>query len=781
MNRVYFNDKWTFRKEGSTEPPVSVILPHDAMLYEKRNADSPGSTGGAFYHGGKYIYEKTTYVPAEWRDKYVCLEFEGVYRNATVYINGQKVKFNAYGYVNFFVECDGFLKYGESNTITVEADNTMLPNSRWYSGSGIYRPVWLYVAEKTHIPFHGVKISTISYSPARVKVETEFTGEADVQVEILRDGVIAARGTGRETELDIPDAFLWSEESPELYECRVSLLSEGNIVDSVSEIFGIRKIEYSSKGLFINGKSVKLRGGCVHHDNGILGACAYEEAEERRVLIMKEAGFNAIRSAHNPCSEAFMRACDKYGIYLIDEMWDMWYERKNRYDYGVDFINNFKNDVMYVVFRDYNHPSVIMYSVGNENLEPFNEKGLSVLQEIVETFRLHDQTRPITMGLNPGMLFGASKGKGLYKDPIEGENAKASGSTLFNMIMMLAGVLVQKLVGSKAIDKIISPCAELLDVVGYNYASGRYQKDGKNHPGRLLYGSETMPYQIADNWSKVQQYDHVCGDFFWTAWDYLGEAGLGSWSYRNEAAGFNKKYPWKLSEAGAIDILGNIGAEAAYAGFVWGTRTKPYIAITPPDHPGEKLNKAYWRGTNAVSSWSWRGCDGNPTTVEVYASGDSIQLEVNGKTIGKKKLRNYKAKFKTLYQSGTIRAMVFDKNGNSLSQTMLSSAMDNLSISLASETRKPKAGEIVFINISLIGENGVVESNYDQTLTAQVEGGELLGFGSAEPCTEERFTSGTYTTYMGKALAAVRKSEAGALRLHVDGKDLSSVLEINFS
>ena len=798
MNKFNFNDSWSFYRSENETSPVTVTLPHDAMLFETRSADSAGGTGCAFYQGGTYIYEKDFDVPEEWADKSVRLEFEGAYRNTTVYINGKKAAVHAYGYTPFFIDCNKYLEYGRSNHIRAEVDNSNLPNTRWYSGSGIYRPVWLYVAEQKHI--ENVRITTLSYEPAKIKVDTSVnsnniskqvsgntaanrtandgamnqTADNAVRIQILDGEQIIAESIGISAEFEIADAKLWSEESPYLYTCKVSL-DNG---ESLTESFGIRQIEYSNKGLFINGQSVKLRGGCVHHDNGILGACTYDEAEERRVKIMKETGFNAIRAAHNPCSKAFLRACDKYGMYLIEEMWDMWYERKNRCDYALDFEENYLSDVKTVAIRDYNHPCVIMYSIGNENMEPFNEKGVSTARSIVKAFHECDSTRPVTMGMNPSILYGASKGKGLYKDPVEGEEAKAAGSTLFNMIMMLAGTLVQKFAATGAVDKVISPCADELDITGYNYAADRYKKDKKKHPQRLLYGSETMPYHIFQNWEKVMKYDHVCGDFMWTAWDYLGEAGIGSWSYRKEAAGFSKQYPWKLAEVGAIDLLGNAGAEAVYAAFVWGQRTKPYIAVTPPTNPGEKLNRAYWRGTNAVESWSWHRCDGNATTVEVYAVGDSIQLEVNGNVIGKQPLKNYKAKFDTTYQPGTLKAVVLDAAGNTVAEQSLATAEGDLQLTLSADKENALAGGVVFIEVALTGDNKIIESNQDKTLTVTVDGGELLGFGSAQPCTEERFVSGTYTTYMGRALATLRKTSDKEMTVTVRGDGLKKEISL---
>lgn len=763
MRRIDFNEGWVI--EGK-----EITLPHDRMLYEKRSANSLSSTGGAFYEGGDYIYEKNFDVPAEWKGKTIRLEFEGVYQNATVKINGQTAKRNIYGYTNFFVDCEPFLCYGTTNTITVEADNRKVPNSRWYSGAGIYRPVWLYVAEKTHI--EQVHIRTTSIDPPAIEVVAAGVGDyedEDVSVIIFDGDREVSRASGSRCDLILPEAVLWDEMHPKLYTCRVFLKNdiwEGN--------FGIRQLQWSSQGFFVNGKSVKLKGGCVHHDNGVLGACAYEQAEERRVRKIKEAGYNAVRSAHNPCSESFLRACDKYGLYLIDEMWDMWYERKNRFDYALFFMEHYAKDLKQTIERDRNHPSVIMYSVGNENLEPYDKKGLDMLQRLIDLCHEIDDTRPVTMGLNPAIVHGAKNKKGLFR---ENEEGKAGGSMLFNLLNSMFHGIMEKITASDSVGETIAPIIEKLDIVGYNYAEKRYEQDHERFPEKLFYGSETMPYHIARNWKLVTDHDYVCGDFCWTAWDYLGEAGLGSWSYRPEAAGFQKKFPWKLAEAGAIDLLGTEGAEAAYSGIIWDKKKKMRIMVTPPAEKNKRLHKAFWRGTNAVESWSFRGCDKKKCNVEVLGNGNRARLFVNGKKIGEKKMTDAKAVFKTVYESGKIEAQIFDADGNCVDQTCLISAKGKLLLRAVPEKADEKE-EVLFVWIEVAGENEEVDFSSDRTVEIKVEGGTLLGFGSAQPCTTQRFVDGKYDTYQGRALAVIRReSKRVALFFREEGEEGYKIID----
>ncbi|GHU98584.1 hypothetical protein FACS189483_06800 [Spirochaetia bacterium] len=790
MEKQDFNSQWTFYKQGDTNRRI-VDIPHDAMLHEARNPESPGRSANAFFPGGRYVYEKTFSVPADWKDKYVAFEFEGVYKNSQVFLNDTKAGERPYGYVPFVVKADEFLRYDEENTIRVIADNSLLPNSRWYSGSGIYRPVHLVVGNKTHIDWQGVRITTLSYSPARILVETA-AAPGEITVEILDSGTVLAGGDGNHTELDIPDAKLWSDEAPYLYQCRVRLLENGVTVDEVTETFGIRKVEWSSKGLFVNGKRALLRGGCIHHDNGILGACAYAKAEERRVRIMKEAGFNAIRSSHNPASCALLEACDTYGVYVMDETFDQWYMHKNKYDYAGDFDTWYLQDTRAMVDRDFNHPSVIMYSIGNEVSEPFEERGKALAKEMTAYIHSLDTSRAVTGGINLMLISLASKGKGIYKDAgiqdVDTENKKArdtgktkkkkkeqaSGSTFFNMLTSFIGSGINNMANSKAADIVTSPCLDALDIAGYNYASGRYKLEGKKHPNRVVVGSETFPHSIAKNWAMVKQYPYLIGDFMWTAWDYLGEAGIGAWSYSGGTM-MNKAYPWLLAGTGAIDILGDIGAEAKYAATVWGLEKKPYIGVRPVNHPDVRVTKSLWRGTNAVASWAWKGCEGNKAEVEVYADADHVELLLNNRRIAKKKIKNYKAIFKMRYIPGTLTAIAYDKNGGELSRSDLISAEGSRHINIIPEKNSVNTGEIVYVDINITGENGIIESNADTKLNVTVAGGKLLAFGSANPCTEESYLSGSFTTYYGRAQAVVQADEAGFIRITTSGGNMKSV------
>ena len=762
MKKISFNSGWSCNGQA-------VTLPHDAQITEKRSAEA--SNGGhGYFPGGVYTYEKVFTAPAEWEGKAIILEFEGVYKNAAVSLNGKQLTFRPYGYTNFFVELED-LKTGAENTLTVVADNSKLPNSRWYSGAGIYRPVWLYVCEENGLRPQSVKISTVSIDPAVIHIH------ADVPVKAEAAG---AAGEGSDFDLTIRDAQLWSAENPHLYTAKIT----AGAGDEIEIPFGIRQITWSNKGLFINGKETLLRGGCVHHDSGILGAATYAESEERRVRILKENGFNAIRSSHNPASTAMLEACDRLGMYVMDETFDMWYNRKNPHDYGVDFNEWWERDTAAMVERDYNHPSVILYSIGNEVAEPAEAKGVETGRAMVDLCHRIDPTRPVTCGTNLMIISRAAKGQGIYQDGEQKtgggkqkkEKENQNASLAFNIMASFVGSGMNKGGNSKKVDALTTPFLDSLDIAGYNYGSGRYPLEAKAHPDRVVFGSETFPQDIYKNWQMVKQFPYLVGDFMWTSWDYLGEAGIGAWSYSGGMP-FNRPYPWLLAGAGVIDINGIPDASCKYAATVWGLEDKPVIGVRPVNHPGVRPSKSVWRGTNAMLSWSWAKCEGNKAIVEVYSDQPQVELFLNGQSLGKKKTKECKAIYKVKYAPGTLAAASYDAAGKETGRSELTSAAGPYAPVVRPEKSSAAPGEILYVPVNIEGTDGIVESNADRKLTVSVEGGELLAFGSANPCTEEQYHTGSFTTFYGRALAIVRAGDAGQVVVKAtDGEHTASAV-----
>ena len=644
---------------------------------------------------------------------------------------------------------------------------------------------------------------TVSLNPAKVHVSADLypdaPGERSFSFEISKDGkTVISTGplTSSEAELTVPDAMLWDEDHPDLYTLKAEVFVNGKSNtepwDSAKTSFGIRMVSCSEQGLFVNGKETLLRGGCLHSDNGIIGTASFPEAELRKARLLKEAGFNAIRSAHNPCSPALLSACDRLGIYVMDEGWDMWYKRKTRYDYGDDFMDNYEADIRAMVDTDYNHPSVLMYSIGNEISEPAEERGVELAGKLADTFRSLDPDRLVTVGCNITILSSSKAGHETFDPDSDSSNGvhddepRELDSTAFNELMSQMGSNMEMSANSDEADQASAPVFEKVDIAGYNYAYGRYEMDGKLHPGRLINGSETFPHCIYRNWSYVKKLPYLIGDFMWTAIDYIGEVGIGAWSYTPDGNGFTKPYPWLLGETGAMDLLGTPTGELYMAQAAWDKLDCPAIAVSPNvAHPGIIPAHGAWRGTNTIPSWSFRGCEGNPTEIEVYGSSGaaSAELFVNGKSAGRKKLEDGRALFSQLYEAGTIEAVLFDAAGQETSRSSLSSASGDLSLRLQEE--KPEKPDelqgsfsLRYVKIELTGENGVVESNSDAEVEVSVRDGILLGFGSARARSEESFLSGTYRTYYGRALAAVLLRKGDQAVLHAKCQHLESELTL---
>ncbi|MCF0132457.1 MAG: DUF4982 domain-containing protein [Blautia sp.] len=792
MYRTLFTEGWTHGLKG--EPKRAVILPHDAMQLQQRDPDEKSGSGCAYFPGGVYTYQKKWYAPEGLAGKRMILHFEGVYRNTVVKVNDQTVGEKHYGYAPFWIDISETVRTGEENVIEVEADNSRTPNSRWYSGGGIYRPVWLLTGTQNCIKPGGVKVKTLSIDPARIQVsaDTFDTDAASIygmekRIEILSAGDCIAQailhGEDHTAFFDIPNGRLWSEENPALYTCRVSVLVNGAIKDSEEVCFGIRLAEVSPKGLFMNGKETKLRGGCIHSDNGIIGAASFYEAEYRKVKLLKDAGFNALRIAHNPASPALLKACDELGVYVMDEGWDMWYKRKTKYDYGEFFMDEYWSDIEAMVDTDYNHPSVIMYSIGNEISEPAEDKGIQLACDIADRFRCLDDTRILTVGCNITILYSSKVGQETFDPESDSSNGvhddeeSDMDSTKFNEMISQFGEMMEGTANSKEADEASTPLFEAVDVAGYNYASGRYVLDGELHPDRVIVGSETFPQCIYRNWQLVKKLPYLIGDFMWTAMDYIGEVGIGAWSYTPDGSGFTKPYPWVLGEVGAMDLIGTPTGELFMAQAAWDLLKAPAIAVSPDlCYPGIVPAKGAWRGTNTIPSWSFAGCEGRETYVEVYSTSPFVALFINGKAIGVKTTENAMAVYRCTYEPGVLEAVSYDADGKEMGRSRLESAAGNVGIRLTQEQGNTAVadGSIVFVDVDLVGENGIVESHADQTIQVSVEGGTLLGFGSGKARTESRFVTGFYETHYGRALAAVMVGETGTAKITATGQGIRS-------
>ena len=501
MERKFLNKDWLCYETGKREEAFAIDVPHDAMLLDPKSENSPGGVNNGWIDARDYSYEKTLDVPEDWKGGKLLLEFEGVYRKATVSVNGEKAAYHDYGYTGFYADITDLVSYGGGDQIRVDVINHDQPNCRWYSGTGIYRPVWLWILPEKHILPDGIRVTTLDWESRKVQVEVQTSADGEILAEILgQDQVIASQGgtckKGRcRLEFSLPEAEPWSPEDPKLYTCRVTF---GEDVQEVR--FGIRTVTCTPEdGFCINGKRVILRGACIHHDNGLLGACAYEFAERRKIRILRENGYNAIRSAHNPCSKAMLDYCDETGMLVMDEYTDGWYIHKTKYDYADVIWQNYKQDLADLVAKDYNHPSVVLYSTGNEVSETAQPKGIRLCANMTERLHELDGTRPVTCGVNIFFNFLSSMGFGVYSDKKaeqavkEVKKKKAVGSEFFNKLAGLMGADFMKFGAT------LYPCDvktrdafAKMDVAGYNYGINRYLRDLKKYPDRIILGSETF-------------------------------------------------------------------------------------------------------------------------------------------------------------------------------------------------------------------------------------------------------------------------------------------------
>lgn len=772
MRRSSFNDGWVFYRDNSTVG-TPVTLPHDAMIGSQRTPDAPSTGEQGNFAGGTYRYVKRFLAPASWAQRRIVLQFGGVYRHARATLNGHEVAACAYGWTPFFADLSDALLPGEENELVVTCDNAAQPDSRWYTGAGIFRPIWLWEGAAQCLAPESVRIVTLSIDPARIKVEIDTTSD-EVLFELVDEGQTVAKGWGPSLELTVPDARLWSADDPHLYTWRATLYAQGQELDQAEGTFGIRQLKWSTDGLFVNGERTLLRGGCIHADNGILGAAAWPETDRRRIRMLKEAGFNAVRSAHNPASDATVEACDEYGVYLVDETWDQWFDHKNPYDYAGEWREHHTEDLDAMVARDYNHPSVIMWSIGNEVSEPRCAEGLDAIEQMVARLHAVDASRPVTCGINLTILGSAARGKAIYdaEEGGMGEGGEASQSGLtsstFNALSQAIGFGMNHMADTPAFDRACSPALDRLDIAGYNYACGRYRMDGILHPHRIIMGSETLCGDVVRNWRAMQRLPYLVGDFIWSAWDYLGEAGCGAWTYNDPDRAFQKSYPWLLANQGAIDICGHPNAELFLAQAAWGkAHDNPLIAVQPLGR-GAAPARAIWRFSNGLPSWSWKGCDGEHAVVEVFSDAPVVDLHLNGRSIGRKRPRGCICRWRVPYEPGELVATALTAKGEELGRTVLRSA-SAVQVCLWPDRKTARAGELVFVEVALADEAGTVEHNDDRLLTAHVEGAELLAFGSARPRTEERFDTGSQTTYYGRAQAIVRMGTGDATLTVQDG------------
>ena len=788
-----FNTGWTCRHLLEEGPAVPVTLPHDAALAEPRTETAPGGTNTGWYEGYDYLYEKRFTPDAALQGQTLVLEFEGVYHNAEVWLNGEKLAFNPYGYTDFKVDLTGKLDFDAENVLQVIARNADQPNSRWYSGAGIYRPVQLWKARGAHITLNGVKIRTLSLQPAIVEVRVKTTAPGTVRLTVDDLPAMQQESDGEAVfTLTLDNARLWTPETPNLYTCRVSFAD-----DEVTETFGVRKVEWGTDGFLLNGKRYIIQGACIHHDNGLLGAVCDPDAVARKVRLLKENGYNAIRSAHNPCSKALLTECDRQGVLVMDEYIDHWYIHKTEHDY-VDYFNDWwRQDLTDMVEKDYNHPCVVLYSTGNEVSETAQKRGIALTKEMTDFLHGLDDSRPVTCGVNIFFNFLSSIGFGVYSDEKakkeaeraekakqRGEKAakkKAVGSQFFNN---LAGLLGDEFMKRGATlhgcDVKTRDAFANMDIAGYNYGIYRYKHDLKKYPQRLILGSETFCNDAYKFRELAKQEPRLVGDFVWAGMDYLGEVMVGSWEYADYAETFDGGLGWVSAGSGRIDLTGKPLGEALYTRVALEADNGPYIAVCPVNHTGDRHSPSAWKMTNAMPSWSWTGCEGRKANVEVYARAARVELVLNGHTVGSKTLKNdCLARFSIPYESGTLEAVSYDAADHEIGRYKLQSAGGATSLTLDAEEPAAQTGHLCYVRLRYTDENGITKPLMRGNIQVQVRGGTLVGLGSACPFNKHSYLDSETDTYYGEALAIVRMGDGDAMTIAASDGEYSAELTVS--
>jgi beta-galactosidase len=768
-----------------------VHLPHDLSIAKPRSQQNPTGAAGGYAWSGVVTYRKKFTAPRDWKDKAVQVEFEGVYMSAGVSINGHVALQHPYGYTSFIVDLKPYLKYGEENELTVVANNSAQPNSRWYSGTGIYRHVWLRLGGEVYIRPWGVSVTTPRVDPAAstVAAATEIAndtgaiaratlrtilldpaGEPVAQVETPVDIGPQSVQTVAQT-LSVANARLWSVDDPNLYTLTSELLLASGVVDAETIRFGFRTIAVDAQnGFRLNGLPLKLKGGCVHHDNGLLGAASFDRAEERKIELMKAAGYNAIRCAHNPPAPAMLDACDRLGMLVIDETFDCWRMGKNPNDYHLFFDDWWQRDTEAMVRRDRNHPSIIMWSIGNEVGERTGASdGYTLCRRQADFVRSLDHTRLVTSDIP--FLFESLEGPGEEQAPPENIDLDA----LFEKLLVPAADPRQDRWGL-----VTREFVEPLDVAGYNYLYKRYETDGQRFPGRIICGTETWPHQAYEFWNETLRLPYVIGDFVWTSLDYLGESGIGKVSV-GEGQPFFAADPWPyhLANCGDIDICGFKRPQSYYRDILWGERTEPFIAVLDPKDFGQKLSFNQWGWEPVIESWTFPGWEGKPTRVEVYAAGEEVELLVNGVSAGRQPAgaasRN-KAVFEVTYQPGELEVVAYT-GGVETGRDRLATASAPAALRLTSDRAALKAayGDLAYVTVEIVDEAGRVVRWAGHEVACEVDGaGDLLAVGAADPLSEELYTASRRKAFEGRLMAVVRASgQAGEIRLKASAEGLA--------
>lgn len=748
------------------------------------------STGAkkGYFKDGTWEYHRLLHAPEQWRGKRVDLEFEGVQNRPMVYVNGQYAGQWAYGYTAFRVPIDQLLDYGADNVIKVAA--TTAQDSRWYTGAGIYRDVNLIVHPDQHIQWQSVEILTESLDDSEAVIGLTMTvsndiahrARVDVRVHIddpdgvaVADCVIPVTMAGHAHErlfqrISVANPKPWSADEPWLYTCRIMVVDGQETMDEDYTRFGIRTIGLdSTKGLLVNGRETLLRGACVHHDHGVIGARGYAAAERRRVRKLKEAGFNAIRSSHQPASRQLLEACDAEGMYVLDEAFDVWLTSKSDDDYARDFPQWWRRDLDAMVRKDINHPSVVMYSIGNEIPDLAFASGCRQARMMTARIKELDPSRPTTLAINGSMLLMSAFGNGM---PQVGKR-ESSGDV--NAFMANLGEKMDQMAQAPMTEDVLAEPRLTVDIAGYNYLVARYEQEAVEHPERVILGTETYPKDIATIWSLTTRYPNIIGDFSWTGWDYIGEVGIGKFITEQEKAQpnwFSSSYPWMAAVCGDLDLTGERKPMSYWRQIVFGLRREPYIVVENPYAEGQRPMPTLWAWEDVSSHWDFSGREGEGMRVIVYSASEQVELSLDGVSLGRRPVVDNRAEFDVVYHPGELRAIGFTGD-NTDGEYSIRTPDDDTVLTVTGSVERVDGDDrrLVYVDVRLEDGTGVMRENRDRAVHLDVDGGELIGFGSADPKDTEPFAGASHRTWHGHAQAVVLVREVGTVRVeaHAEG------------
>lgn len=736
----------------------NIDLPHDWSIEGAFDANNPMGKDGGYLPAGIGWYRKIVNITAAQKDKKLSLYFEGVYMNSQVFINGTLLGVRPYGFSSFSYDITPYVKFGQNNVIAVRVDNSQQKNCRWYSGSGIYRHVWLTATNLVHTDPWGVAISTsrADTEQATVNVKTVLQNETSLSKNVhlaiqLYDSNNKKAGK-KQLSVSMPSNSIkefsadiavitpnfWSPDTPYLYKAEIRILEGKNVVDEISQSFGIRTLEYSAdKGFVLNGKQTNINGSCVHHDNGALGAAAYDRAEIRKVALLKSAGFNAVRTSHNPPSETFLNACDSLGLLVMDESFDGWREKKNAYDYSIYFDTWWQKDIEAMVLRDRNHPSIVFWSTGNEIIERKSPEAIETAKKLAGLIRKLDPTRPVT-----------------------------SAMTTWDETW-----------------EIFDPLFAAHDIGGYNYQIHHAEEDHKRVPNRIIIQTESFPRDAFSNWKAVNDLPYVIGDFVWTGMDYLGESSIGRYYYKGETEGQHWQaefFPWHGSYCGDIDLIGWRKPISHYREILYSSSKKIYLAVKEPDNYYGEIKETMWSVWPTWESWTWPGHENKNIEVEIYSNYDKVRLYCNGTLIGEKpttRSEEFKAVFMMPYQQGELKAVGM-VNGKETEITTLKTAGETAKIKLSPDntTLKADGQDLIYVMVELTDEYGIPQPNAENQLTFEVTGaGTIAGVANANLKDIDPYISTRHKAWKGQALLIIKsKREKGIIQLKVSSPGIPS-------